>query len=204
LSVVNGILDMSKIESGNFELVPEPFSPREAIANCCDLMALKARDGGIDLTCRVPETLPQMMGDKRAFKQIMLNLLSNAVKFTGRGGQVTVLAVVEGASLMLSVEDTGVGIGSEDLKRIGDPFFQAGKTYDRRHEGTGLGLSIVKGLVSLHGGSLRINSRVDAGTTVTVQFPLNREGARRQGASIASLPSLRELSVQSEQVKKRA
>lgn len=204
LSVVNGILDMSKIESGNFELVPEPFSPKEAIAGCCDLMALKARDGGIDLACRVPETLPQMMGDKRAFKQILLNLLSNAVKFTGRGGQVRVSAAVEGASLMLCVEDTGVGIGSEDLQRIGDPFFQAGKTYERRHEGTGLGLSIVKGLVSLHGGSLRINSRVDAGTTVTVQFPLNREGSRRQGANVASLPPLREIAVHNEQVKKRA
>lgn len=204
LSVVNGILDMSKIESGNFELVPEPFAPREVIAGCCDLMALKARDGRIDLSCRVPGSLPQMMGDKRAFKQILLNLLSNAVKFTGPGGRVTVSATVEGADLMLSVEDTGVGIGSEDLKRIGDPFFQAGKTYDRRHEGTGLGLSIVKGLVSLHGGSLRINSRVDAGTIVTVQFPLNREAARTQGAKVASLPQLREIAVQNEQVKKRA
>jgi cell cycle sensor histidine kinase DivJ len=203
LSVVNGILDMSKIESGNFELVPEPFSPREAVGNCCDLMALKARDNGVDLSCRAPETLPQMMGDKRAFKQILLNLLSNAVKFTGRGGRVTVSVVVEGASLMLSVEDTGVGIGSEDLKRIGDPFFQAGKTYERRHEGTGLGLSIVKGLVSLHGGSMRINSRVDTGTTVTVQFPLNREGARKSG-NVAALPTPREIAVQNEQVKKRA
>ena len=90
-----------------------------------------------------------MTGDPRAFKQIVLNLVSNAIKFTERGGKVTVSAGVEGARLVLRVTDTGVGIAADDLKRIGDPFFQAGKTYQRRHEGTGLGLSIVKSLVAL-------------------------------------------------------
>ena len=90
-----------------------------------------------------------MTGDPRAFKQIALNLVSNAIKFTERGGKVTVSAGVEGSRLVLRVTDTGVGIAADDLKRIGDPFFQAGKTYQRRHEGTGLGLSIVKSLVGL-------------------------------------------------------
>ena len=90
-----------------------------------------------------------MTGDPRAFKQIVLNLVSNAIKFTERGGTVTVSAAVEGSRLVLRVTDTGVGIAADDLKRIGDPFFQAGKTYQRRHEGTGLGLSIVKSLVAL-------------------------------------------------------
>ena len=150
LSVVNGILDMSKMESGNFEIAPEPFAPRAALINCCNLLALKARENGIDLVTRMPEDLPVMTGDPRAFKQVALNLVSNAIKFTERGGKVTVSAAVEGSRLVLRVTDTGVGIAADDLKRIGDPFFQAGKTYQRRHEGTGLGLSIVKSLVALH------------------------------------------------------
>ena len=89
-----------------------------------------------------------------------------------RGGRVTVSAGVEGARLMLRITDTGVGIAADDLKRIGDPFFQAGKTYQRRHEGTGLGLSIVKSLVALHAGELTVQSKIDEGTTVTVALPL--------------------------------
>ena len=172
LSVVNGILDMSKMESGNFEISPEPFAPRAALLHCCNLLALKARENGVDLVTRAPEDLPMMTGDPRAFKQIVLNLVANAVKFTERGGNVTVSAAVEGSRLMLRVTDTGVGIAPDDLKRIGDPFFQAGKTYQRKHEGTGLGLSIVKGLVGLHHGEVSVQSKVDEGTTVTVVLPL--------------------------------
>jgi cell cycle sensor histidine kinase DivJ len=172
LSVVNGILDMSKMESGNFEISPEPFAPRAALVNCCNLLALKARENGVDLVTRAPEDLPIMTGDPRAFKQIVLNLVANAVKFTERGGNVTVSASVEGPRLMLRVTDTGVGIAAEDLKRIGDPFFQAGKTYQRKHEGTGLGLSIVKGLVGLHHGEMNVQSKIGEGTTVTVALPL--------------------------------
>lgn len=170
--MVNGILDMSKMESGSFEIVPEPFAPRPALLNCCNLLALKARDSGIDLVTRAPENLPEVVGDPRAFKQILLNLVSNAIKFTERGGTVTVSAAVEGARLVLRVTDTGVGIAEEDLKRLGDPFFQAGKTYQRRHEGTGLGLSIVKSLVRMHGGEIEVQSQIDCGTTVTVSLPL--------------------------------
>src|SRR6202048_3855880 len=90
LSVVNGILDMSKMESGNFEISPEPFAPRSALLNCCNLLALKARESGVDLITRAPEDLPVMTGDPRAFKQIVLNLVANAIKFTERGGRVTV------------------------------------------------------------------------------------------------------------------
>ncbi|TAK49724.1 MAG: PAS domain S-box protein [Xanthobacteraceae bacterium] len=175
LSVVNDILDMSKIESGAFEISSEPFSPREAIFTCCDLMALKARENGIDLNVRVPEDMPRMRGDKRAFRQVLLNLLSNAVKFTERGGTVTVAATIEGARIVLRVEDTGVGIGAEDMARLGDPFFQAGTTYQRRHEGTGLGLSIVRGLVALHEGELNFYSKIGEGTRVTVTLPLEFE-----------------------------
>ncbi len=188
LSVVNGILDMSKMESGNFEISPEPFAPRAALINCCSLLALKARESGIDLVTRMPEDLPDMTGDPRAFKQVALNLVSNAIKFTERGGQVTVSAAVEGARLVLRVTDTGVGIAADDLKRIGDPFFQAGKTYQRRHEGTGLGLSIVKSLVGLHGGELTVQSKIDEGTTVTVALPLAfTPPAKQPSSNIATL-----------------
>lgn len=172
LSVVNGILDMSKMESGNFEIASEPFAPRASLLHCCNLLALKARENGIDLITDAPQDLPVMTGDPRAFKQIVLNLVANAIKFTERGGQVSVSAAVSGSQLTLRISDTGVGIAPDDLTRIGAPFFQAGKTYQRRHEGTGLGLSIVKSLVALHLGELTVQSRLGEGTAVTVRLPL--------------------------------
>ena len=193
LSVVNGILDMSKMESGSFEITPEPFMPRASLLNCCNLLALKARENGIDLVTRANEDLPAMTGDPRAFKQIVLNLVSNAIKFTERGGTVTVSAAVEGTRMVLRVSDTGVGIAADDLKRIGDPFFQAGKTYQRRHEGTGLGLSIVKSLVGLHAGEMTVQSKIDEGTTVTVALPLTfTPPGREPSSNIATLnPAVR-------------
>ena len=198
---------MSKIRSGNFEISPEPFAPRAALINCCDLLALKARENAIDLVTRAPEDLPVMTGDPRAFRQIGLNLVANAVKFTERGGTVTVSAAVEGSRLVLRVTDTGVGIATDDLKRIGDPFFQAGKTYQRRHEGTGLGLSIVKSLVALHAGEIAVQSKVDEGTTVTVALPLAfTPKAEQPPSKIATLtPAVRSATPeQSHQVKKSA
>ena len=124
----------------------------------------------------------EITGDARAFKQIVLNLVSTAIKFTERGGKVTVAARVDDAKLVLRVSDTGVGIAADDLKRIGDPFFQAGKTYQRRHEGTGLGLSIVKSLVALHGGEMTVQSKIDEGTTVMVALPVTPHAAQpREG-----------------------
>jgi cell cycle sensor histidine kinase DivJ len=193
------------MESGRFEITPEPFGPRAALINCCSLLALKARENDIDLVTRIPEDLPVMTGDPRAFKQVALNLVSNAIKFTERGGKVTVSAAVEGARLMLRVTDTGVGIAADDLKRIGDPFFQAGTTYRRRHEGTGLGLSIVKSLVALHAGELTVQSKIDEGTTVTVALPLTFT-AQEPSSNIATLtPVTRQAtSDQTHQVKKSA
>jgi cell cycle sensor histidine kinase DivJ len=177
LSVVNGILDMSKIEAGNFEITPEPFAPARVIKNCCDLLGLKASEAGIDVVMCVAEDIPEIVADKRALNQILLNLLSNAIKFTGRGGHVTVTAKQEASSFLLTVEDTGVGISPEDLPHIGDPFFQARAQYYDRHEGTGLGLSIVKGLAALHGGDLQISSRLGEGTCVTLRLPIDCERA---------------------------
>ena len=183
LSVVNGILDMSKIETGNFEITLEPFAPGQVIDDCCSLLGFKAREAGIDLVVRLPGNLPEVVADKRSLSQIMLNLLSNALKFTDRGGKVTVSARAEGAAIMVTVEDTGVGIGAEDLPRIGDPFFQARSSYDRRHDGTGLGISIVKGLLELHGGEIQIASRLGQGTTVAIRLPLDCESTRKRAVA---------------------
>ena len=208
LSVVNGILDMSKMESGNFEIATEPFAPRTAVINCCNLLALKAQENGIELSTDAPADLPVITGDPRAFKQVVLNLVSNAIKFTERGGKVTVAAAVEGPRFVLRVSDNGVGIAPDDLKRIGDPFFQAGQTYQRRHEGTGLGLSIVKSLVGLHGGDVTLHSKVGAGTTVTVALPLHyrKPEAPQSSGKIATLmPATRSgTQEQTVQVKKSA
>jgi cell cycle sensor histidine kinase DivJ len=182
LAVVNGILDMSKIETGNFEICPETFSPRLVIADACDLLRLRARDAGVELVTRLPDRLPEIVADKRALNQIMLNLLSNAIKFTDRGGTVTVSAKIQGsaaaATIAVTVEDTGIGIGPDDLPRVGDAFYQARTSYDRRHDGTGLGLSIVKGLVALHGGQLDIVSRLKEGTRVTIYLPVDCRSTR--------------------------
>jgi cell cycle sensor histidine kinase DivJ len=205
LSVVNGILDMSKIETDNFEITPEPFSPGKVIANCCELLALKALEAGISLDMRVPSDLPDIVADKRALNQILLNLLSNAIKFTDRGGKITVSAKREGPAIAFVVEDNGVGIGEDDLARVGDPFFQARSSYDRRHDGTGLGLSIVKGLVKLQGGDFQIRSRVGEGTRVTFRLPLDCEAARKRQQKTARIKVLEPAPAETEhQVKKSA
>jgi cell cycle sensor histidine kinase DivJ len=179
LSVVNGILDMSKMETGNFDITPEPFAPAQAIASCCDLLALKAQEAGVALNTRIAAGLPELIADRRAFNQILINLVSNAIKFTPRGGRVTVSAACDGARLAIAVEDTGVGIGADDLPRVGEAFFQARASYDRCHDGTGLGLSIVKGLVRLHDGDTDISSRLGEGTRVTVRLPIEGVGERQ-------------------------
>jgi cell cycle sensor histidine kinase DivJ len=181
LSVVNGILDMSKIESGNFEIAPEPFAPQGVIVECCQLLGYKAREMTIDVAVDAPDSLPNLIADKRSLHQIMLNLVSNAIKFSKRGGKVTVSARADASNLVVVVSDNGVGIGTEDLSRIGSPFFQARSSYDRRHDGTGLGLSIVKGLLDLHGGEMEVASRLGEGTRVTVRLPLDCEAARKRG-----------------------
>jgi two-component system, cell cycle sensor histidine kinase DivJ len=178
LSVVNGILDVSKMETGNFEITPEPFAPAPAIENCTDLLALKAQESGVELTLRLAADLPEVAADRRAFNQILINLISNALKFTPRGGRVTVSALCDGSKLAVTVEDTGVGIGEADLPRLGEAFFQVRTSYDRRHDGSGLGLSIVKGLVQLHGGEVDIKSRLGEGTRVTVRLPFECDGGR--------------------------
>ncbi|HVU39577.1 MAG TPA: PAS domain-containing sensor histidine kinase [Xanthobacteraceae bacterium] len=183
LSVVNGVLDMSKIETDNFEITPEPFTPAQVLAACYEMVVVRAREAGVTIENSISDDLPEMIADKRALNQILLNLLSNAIRFSDRGGKVALGARAEAGSIVISVEDDGVGISEGDLLRIGEPYFQARASYDRRHGGTGLGLSIVKGLVRLHGGELSIRSRVGEGTRVIVRLPLDCEEVSAAGKS---------------------
>jgi len=181
LSVVDGILDVSRLETGDFQIAPEAFEPAPVIAGCCDLLALKAKSAGVVLHSRLPSQLPQIVADPRALKQIVINLIANALKFTNRGGTVTIDAGIEGQSLVVTVADTGIGIAPEHFGRLGDPFFQVRGSHARGHDSSGLGLSIVKGLARLHGGEVEVCSRVGEGTRVIVRLPLDCE---RRDASV--------------------
>jgi cell cycle sensor histidine kinase DivJ len=178
LQVVNGILDMSKIESGMFDIMPERVALVPLVAGCCDMMGRQAADRAVAVIRAVPADLPEIAADRRACRQILLNLLSNAIKFTDRGGTVTVGARIEGTMVAIFVRDTGIGIAAEDLPRLGTPFVQAETVYSRHYEGTGLGLSMVKGLAALHGGRLTIESKPGVGTTATVLLPVEQADGR--------------------------
>ncbi len=190
LSLVNTILDMSKIETGNFELAPEPFELAGLLDFCGDVVRLKAEEKAIGMSRACPPEVGEIVADKRACKQILLNLMSNAVKFTPEGGSVAINARSDGAFVEIAVMDTGIGVSPADLPRLGDPFFQARATYDRPYEGAGLGLSIVRGLVGLHGGTLAFESAPGQGACVTVRLPRDCRGRRPtidNGAAIETL-----------------
>lgn len=172
LDVVNTLLDMSRIQSGHFDYAPETFDLNALVRTCCDLMQLRAVKAGVVLVRTEEAASIPVTADLRACRQMMINLLSNAVKFTPAGGQVEVSIRQTGNHLDLIVTDTGIGIGADDLPRVGDPFFQAQSDTRRSHEGTGLGLSVVQGLVGLHGGAIAIESVQGEGTRVTVTLPV--------------------------------
>lgn len=186
LDVVNTLLDVSKIESGAMSIEQDALDMAELAEDCCNVLALKAKDGAVALERVIGPELPPLLGDRRALKQVMLNLLSNAIKFTPAGGRVTLALVRDGGMIDLSVSDTGIGIAAADLPRLGDPFFQAKSSYDRGHDGTGLGLSVVRGLVGLHGGTLTIESAPGIGTRVGVRLPVGGVSAANEPARIAT------------------
>ncbi|MCW2317939.1 His Kinase A (phospho-acceptor) domain-containing protein [Rhodoblastus acidophilus] len=190
LSIVNTILDMSKIESGVFAIEPEHFDLGALVDFSCDLVKLKAEEKHIELLAACAPNMGDIVADKRACKQILLNLLSNAVKFTPEGGKVAVSARAEGRLVVLNVSDTGIGVTPGELQRLGDPFYQARATYDRPYEGAGLGLSIVRGLVALHGGAISFASAPNEGASVTVKLPLDCREAERADALSARIETV--------------
>lgn len=191
LEVVNAILDMSKIESGMMTIEQERVELGRVIQSSRELLAVRAAEKPVALTESVAADLPDIIGDRRALKQILLNLMSNAVKFTPPGGEVSVTAVRDRDQVEIVVSDTGCGIAESDLVQLGSPFFQARQTYDRQHEGTGLGLSVVRGLLGLMGGAMLIESAPGAGTRVVIRLPVSGIGAAASAEPVNIMTRIR-------------
>ncbi|KAA0581000.1 PAS domain S-box protein [Azospirillum sp. B21] len=179
LDIVNAVLDMSKLESGQFELCEEPVEVHEAVGHCLMMVRDRAAAGGVALNNLVAGSVATLWVDQRAFKQVILNLLSNAVKFTPGGGSVTITAGLDqdgngNGGFRLAVADTGIGIPPEFMADLFQPFRQADNAANRRYEGTGLGLSISKNFIDLHGGTLTCDSTPGTGTIMTIRLPPSR------------------------------
>jgi GAF domain-containing protein len=171
LSLINDILDLSKIEAGRMELEPSEFDLPSAIENTLILVRERAQRRGITLGRTVDERLAMIRADERKVKQVLLNLLSNALKFTPEGGQIDVRARVHNGEAEISVADTGVGIAPEDQEAVFEEFRQVGATA-RKVEGTGLGLAISRKFIELHGGRIWVDSQVGMGSTFAFTLPL--------------------------------
>ncbi len=171
LDLINDVLDVSKIEAERYELSLDRFDARDVISAAISLVRLQANEKGVALSGMMPGEPLLVHADRRALKQMTLNLLSNAIKFTQGTGSVTVTLDAHEGQLELIVADTGVGIATEDLRRLGRPFEQAGGA-DQRAQGTGLGLSLVRALAELHGGRMTIDSTLGEGAAVTLRLPV--------------------------------
>ena len=171
LELINGVLDMSKIEAGKFELAEEEFALDDVASQALAYVKIQADRKGVALRMEVPVACQRVYADRRAVKQMLVNLLSNGVKFTPRGGCVSLYANPVLSGIELAVVDTGIGIDTADLARLGRPFEQAEGTHVRTQEGTGLGLALVKALAAMHGGQTVIESELGVGTTVRLILP---------------------------------
>jgi PAS domain S-box-containing protein len=172
LSLINDLLDLSKIEAGKLELWEETVELVPLIERCRVFVIETAESKGIALALRPAADLPDLHCDARKLKQVLVNLLSNAVKFTPSGGRIDLEAKPDSAGgVVFRVADTGIGIAAEDLEKVMSPFGQVHEALNRDIEGTGLGLPLSKALVDLHGGRLSLESELGKGTTVTVELP---------------------------------
>jgi GAF domain-containing protein len=174
LSLINDILDLSKIEAGRMELEPSEFDLPNAIENTLILVRERAQRRAITLGHNVDERLGTIRADERKVKQVLLNLLSNALKFTPEGGRVEVAAGVHDGVTEISVTDTGVGIAPEDQEAVFEEFRQVG-TASKKVEGTGLGLAISRKFIELHGGKIWVTSQPGKGSTFTFTLPLTSD-----------------------------
>ncbi len=170
LNVISDILDMSKIEAGHMRIQSEKVDLAPLIEESLRLTAIAAQEKNIAIHQHLPRAL-DMIGDRRALKQVMLNILSNAVKFTDDGGRIELRARRLETGLMLTIADTGIGIPRDALSKIGQPFEQVQSQYAKSKGGSGLGLAISRSLVSLHGGTMRIRSKMGKGTAVSLHIP---------------------------------
>jgi signal transduction histidine kinase len=170
LSLINDILDLSKIEAGRMELELTDFNLPQAIDNALTLVRERAGRRGITLQATIDEGIGEVRADERKIRQVVLNLLSNAIKFTPEGGRIEVLAAPRDGSVEVAVSDTGVGIAQEDQEAVFEEFRQVG-TSAAKQEGTGLGLALCRKFVELHGGRIRVHSEVGVGSTFTFTIP---------------------------------
>jgi signal transduction histidine kinase len=172
LSLINDILDLSKIEAGRMELELSTFHLPTAISNAMTLVRERAQRHGIQLAAELDPRLGEWRADERKVKQILLNLLSNAVKFTPEGGRVDVTANLGTDKVEIAVKDTGVGISADDQAKLFEEFRQVGGDAARKAEGTGLGLALTKKFVELHGGEIRVASTPGMGSAFTCSLPI--------------------------------
>jgi two-component system, cell cycle sensor histidine kinase PleC len=172
LEVINDILDMSKIEAGRMKLDMEILDLSKTLAESLRVVSGRADDKHLVLDADIEANIP-VVADRRAIKQILINLLSNAVKFTPDGGKVVVRSRVLRDSIVLMIADTGIGIAPQSLARLGKPFEQVESKLTKSYQGSGLGLAIAKSLTNLHGGSMRLRSKLGSGTVVCVALPRN-------------------------------
>jgi signal transduction histidine kinase len=171
LSLINEILDLSKVEAGRMELELSTFDLPTALENAQTFVRERATKHGVTLDLSVDENLGDVNGDERKIKQVLLNLLSNAVKFTPEGGRIEIKARQENGNVEISVSDTGIGIAPEDQAKIFEEFRQVGGDNAKKIEGTGLGLTLAKKFVELHGGKIWVESEVGKGSTFTFSLP---------------------------------
>jgi signal transduction histidine kinase len=171
LSLINDILDLSKIEAGRMELEPSDFDLPSAVDNALTLVRERAARRGITLGGTIDRQAGSISADERKVKQVLLNLLSNAIKFTSEGGRIEVRASVRDGLAEVSVTDTGVGIAPEDQESVFEEFRQVGSA-DKKVEGTGLGLALSRRFVELHGGRIWVESQVGRGSTFTFTLPV--------------------------------
>ena len=172
LSIINDVLDMSKIEAGKVELAKELVPIQSLIREVMRMVHERAQSRDIELTSQMSEQEVDIWADERSMKQIFLNLLSNAIKFSREGGTVCVRAIADRSDVaVFEIEDHGIGMNEEEQERALQPFGQAQPATTRTYGGTGLGLPITKGLVEAHGGTLTITSRAGVGTTVRIVLP---------------------------------
>jgi signal transduction histidine kinase len=176
LSLINDILDLSKIEAGRMELTPAPFHLPTALDNAVTLVKERAARHAIALHVDVDARLGEVVGDERKVKQVLLNLLSNAVKFTPEGGRIGLKADRRDGVVEIAITDTGIGIAPEDQAAIFEEFRQVGSDERRKEEGTGLGLTLAKKFVELHGGRIWVESQVGHGSMFTFTLPVRLEG----------------------------
>ena len=175
LSIINDILDLSRVESGRQPLNEEELSLPELIQSCLSVMAERITEAGMTVEATTPPGLPDLLGDARMLKQVIVNLLSNAIKFTPWGGRVTLsTAIGEDGDLLIVISDNGIGIEAEHLSQVLTPFWQVDADLNRSSTGTGLGLPLSKALAEAHGGNLWIASEIGVGTSVTVTLPAAR------------------------------